>query len=277
MKTLLVPTDFSANARNAAQLATQIAQRTQAKIYLVHAMVDLQNKMLLSDEERLAYNEERHLEWQEKLKTLKDELLKIAPKLDIETALIEGIAEDALIPYAEKIDADLIVMGTQGASGLQKVIVGSTAVSIIGQASIPVISVPQHCRETTIRRIVLIDRHQQKERAFYQPSLRLAEAFDCAVEVIRYLRSDRKPESVPVEDFSAHLASLHPRLSTYREVAEDEVEEVLETNCYQASGTLLALAHYKVGLIQRIFRPGLSRQLAFRTNTCLLIQPALEL
>jgi universal stress protein A len=48
-----------------------------------------------------------------------------------ETAVIAGFAKDVIVQYAESVHAALIVVGTQGRSGLARLTLGSTAAAVI--------------------------------------------------------------------------------------------------------------------------------------------------
>lgn len=57
------------------------------------------------------------------------------------TAVIAGSAADVIVQYAESIDAELVVVGTHGRSGLARLTLGSTAASVIESAPCSVLVV----------------------------------------------------------------------------------------------------------------------------------------
>lgn len=58
-----------------------------------------------------------------------------------DTAVIAGFAKDVIVRYAESVNAELIVVGTHGRSGLARLTLGSTAASVIESAPCAVLVV----------------------------------------------------------------------------------------------------------------------------------------
>jgi nucleotide-binding universal stress UspA family protein len=54
---------------------------------------------------------------------------------------VEGRPDEAIVKFAEDVGADLIVMGSHGRTGLSKILLGSVAERVIGQAACPVLVV----------------------------------------------------------------------------------------------------------------------------------------
>ncbi len=57
------------------------------------------------------------------------------------TAVIAGFAQDVIVQYAKSVNAELIVVGTHGRSGLARLTLGSTAASVIESAPCAVLVV----------------------------------------------------------------------------------------------------------------------------------------
>ncbi|SDL04516.1 universal stress protein [Natronorubrum texcoconense] len=60
----------------------------------------------------------------------------------VETTVIEGTSADAILEYAREHDVDQIVMGSQGRSGVSRMLLGSIAEAVTRQSSVPVTIVP---------------------------------------------------------------------------------------------------------------------------------------
>jgi len=80
---------------------------------------------------------------------LKDEAAKfLAAAVDhlkgenIQTAVLEGQPSDAILEYASSWKADLIVMGSQNHSGLEKLIMGDVTASVLKRSRIPMLIIP---------------------------------------------------------------------------------------------------------------------------------------
>lgn len=59
----------------------------------------------------------------------------------VETALLEGSPASEIVSYADTNDCDLIVMGTHGRSGVDRLLLGSVAERIVRKASVPVMTI----------------------------------------------------------------------------------------------------------------------------------------
>ncbi|NUB90194.1 universal stress protein [Haloterrigena sp. SYSU A558-1] len=60
----------------------------------------------------------------------------------VETAVIEGTSAEAILEHAREADVDQIVMGSEGRSGVSRMLLGSVAEAVTRQASVPVTIVP---------------------------------------------------------------------------------------------------------------------------------------
>lgn len=61
----------------------------------------------------------------------------------LRTAVVEGDARSAIVEFAERLMADLVVVGSHGRSGLARLIIGSVAGHVVGHAPCSVLVVKQ--------------------------------------------------------------------------------------------------------------------------------------
>lgn len=127
MKTIIAPIDFSDASTNALAFAAELSKRASARLIAVNI------RQKGEDEE----------EAKSKLSDLKK---SFGPDLKFESSLLHG----NLIPTLKKIIAleqpDLIVMGTKGASGLKRILIGSNTVNVIAKTTVPVLVIPEVAR-----------------------------------------------------------------------------------------------------------------------------------
>ncbi|MCI4464999.1 MAG: universal stress protein, partial [Thermoproteus sp.] len=64
-----------------------------------------------------------------------------AAGVSVETAMLEGDPAAAIVEYADKIGADLIVTGSRGLSSIKRVLLGSVSTGIVNHAKRPVLVV----------------------------------------------------------------------------------------------------------------------------------------
>lgn len=141
MKTIIVPTDFSPVATNAMNYAADMAQAINASITLLHvyqvpvSMTEVPVVMVSVDELKKGS--------EEKLQELKADLEHISSgKLKVYTESRLGNTVDELEDFCEHLKPFAVVMGTKGATGLERILFGSTTLTAIKHLKWPVIVVP---------------------------------------------------------------------------------------------------------------------------------------
>ncbi|NOT53670.1 MAG: universal stress protein [Deltaproteobacteria bacterium] len=142
IRTILVPTDFSEYADHALTWALQMATDSQAKIVLLHAAVPISPfafpdsvylpELRRVEEQMLADAEKRMAECVKKLGS---------NTVVVETRVVVGAPVTAICQAVSREQADLIIMGSHGRTGLAHVLLGSIAERVVRQASCPVLVV----------------------------------------------------------------------------------------------------------------------------------------
>jgi nucleotide-binding universal stress UspA family protein len=64
------------------------------------------------------------------------------PAVPVRTAVLEGSPSREIVRYAETEECDLVVMGTHGRGGIDRLLLGSVAESVVRGSSVPVTTVP---------------------------------------------------------------------------------------------------------------------------------------
>ena len=142
IRTILVPTDFSDHAGKALTTAKELAQALGAKIVVLHAYhVDVPMISPMAGGAVLPQS------FYDDLRAhAKSEVEKLAATVAGDGVEVTGVALGdpaglAIIAEAERLPADLIVMGTHGHTGLKHVVLGSVAERIVRTAPCPVLTV----------------------------------------------------------------------------------------------------------------------------------------
>ena len=140
IKTLLFATDFSKGSARACDLARSLADTCGASLTLLHVINEFsdRNARKVSAEvyEKLAAEVEKNAV--EDMQAFRDRYFKDMP---VTTEIALGKSHEEIIRQAKKIGADLILMGTQGRAGIEKMLMGSTAEKVVRSSPIPVLTV----------------------------------------------------------------------------------------------------------------------------------------
>ncbi len=144
-RTFVIPFDFSEHARAALLAGTDLAKRMNADIHLVHVIQPPTYAYGYGGDiggaTTVAFNmTEVRNSADASLSAVAEGVQNFPGK--IEAHVLEGSQVDAeLRGIAEKLDADLIVMGTHGRTGLAHVFLGSVAERTLRIAPCPVLTV----------------------------------------------------------------------------------------------------------------------------------------
>lgn len=142
-KRILVPTDFSANAEPAAEVAVALAPTAGGAIELVH--VYGAPGIILPDGSTFAAPPAELLAITDRveaaLKQARASVVSRAAGIDVAAQALMGAPADEIVRLAESGRYDLIVMGTHGRTGLRRLLMGSIAEAIVRRSPIPVVTV----------------------------------------------------------------------------------------------------------------------------------------
>jgi nucleotide-binding universal stress UspA family protein len=157
IRKILIPFDFSETAELALEHAVFMAKLHKADMVLVHVVESFSFATAISN----AFGKSQS-EFEEKIESsANDRLQQLADKLHHDSGMSVVFRTEAgkiykkIINIAEEIQADIIVMGTHGASGFQERLVGSNTFRVMMSAPCPVLSVQTHAKKLGFHNIVL--------------------------------------------------------------------------------------------------------------------------
>ncbi len=183
MKSIIVGTDFSKGSYVALELAVDVANKLDCGIKIIWA----KREKLLIDEEQLTVM--THLA-EEKLEALCDQH---RPKLHsgkIRWEICSGKVGAVIARQAQHENSPLIVIGTNGASGFEKYWMGSTAVRIVQEAPVPVLTVRQgYDFHKALERIVVPIRVNINSRQKVPPAAQMARMFESEIHILGLMDS----------------------------------------------------------------------------------------
>lgn len=157
LKNLLVATDFSEPSRLAAKRAAQLADAAGAHLHLVHAV---SARALAQLEQLLGVNTAVEVQLLEQARRALGEFassLSTTHGVSVGTALLQGAVLEQLTQEADRVEADLVLVGSHGAGFVRHFLLGSTAERLLRKSAHPVLVVKQPCREAYRRVLVPVD------------------------------------------------------------------------------------------------------------------------
>lgn len=139
IKKILIPTDGSDCSLRAAELGVHLAKVFRAEILAIYVI----DTVILEEIAKVTEKEVAERELKEKGERYLNYITKLAEKegLKAEAILAKGEPHDQIVRYAKSLGVSLIVMGTYGRRGAERILIGSVAERVIEYASCPVLVV----------------------------------------------------------------------------------------------------------------------------------------
>ena len=151
IKRIVTPIDFSDNSRLIADSAAFMAGKYEASLYLVFVVQNFEDysgffvpQMHVPnlEDELMSGAQERMLQFVEEHKK---EFTRFGIN-DVSHTVLMGDVAEQIVDYATEIQADMIIMGTHGYKGLEKIMFGSVADKVVRSALCPVTTInPYTC------------------------------------------------------------------------------------------------------------------------------------
>lgn len=158
-QTILVPTDFSNNALVATRYAIELAKKIEADLHILNVyrpftsafQSPLANE---TDEQRAKIGAKKGLvEFMEKLEDSSD--------VHITSSIEKNGILEAITDYIEENNVCLVVMGSHGASGARKDLLGDNTYDVAKDVSRPLLIVPEHIDSFKMENVVFFSDYQQ--------------------------------------------------------------------------------------------------------------------
>jgi len=133
--TILHPTDFSDRSRFALQMAAALARDYAARLVIVH--VATPTPVVYGEGVVPVQPDDYKDELRSHLNTLQVE----GGEIHAERLLVDGDPATEILRLAGEMNADLVVMGTHGRTGLSRLLMGSVAEQVVRRVDCPVLTV----------------------------------------------------------------------------------------------------------------------------------------
>ncbi|MEP2279317.1 universal stress protein [Maribacter sp.] len=190
MKKILITTDFSNNAWNAIFTALKIYAEVDCHFYLLHAYEPTPlNLMGSKSQQRLgviydSLSKYSVKELEEVLSYLKTNHNN--PKYKFTTLSKPGNLEDSVEVVLNENDIDILIMGTQGATGAKEVFLGSNTVKVLSLIkSIPILVVPTDFNFQSLKSIFFAtDFSAPYKKNLFDSIVELAKLWNTSIEVV---------------------------------------------------------------------------------------------
>lgn len=135
---VVVPVDFSNNTDKVIKYGLSIADKLGAQVLFFHVIHDFQGyDMMLVHPSFLGMTKDLEQKAEDRMAALVKEYGQ--REKGVTGNVVIGDAADEIISYAKLEQADMIIIGTHGVKGLEKILIGSTADRVVKRAPCPVL------------------------------------------------------------------------------------------------------------------------------------------
>jgi nucleotide-binding universal stress UspA family protein len=192
--------------------------------------------------------------------------------LEIDTRILYGRVATAILDEAVEVEADLIVMGTTGASGLQRVLFGSKTTEVILQSKAPVLAVPESTEFNDIEHITFLTDYSDGDLKALEDTADLAELFSAEITVLHIAEDHNLQEEIMHRGFREIASSQIKHDSINFELMDSESFEAGVSEFLDLKPTsLLTMVRYRKPFFSNLFSKDHSKELGFYTRVPLLV------
>jgi len=275
MKNILLPTDFSNNSLNAIDFAMQMFKDIECTFHILNVQkassfvsddlmtaspsVNLYQAIIDASKKSLN-NVIKSIE--AKYKNPKHQLV---PIVDYDNFI------DSINQTCEVKNVDLIIMGTKGASGLEKVVFGSNTVRVIQRGKIPVLAIPNNYCYVQFKEVALLSNYlieySKKDISIF---LKIVDMYNSKVDVLYVSESkaltDAQEDNIRLLD-KFFEKTAHEFIQLEGSDVYKKVDEFIKINKTE----LLAMVNRKHSFLERLLSTQKVEEFGFNINVPFLV------
>lgn len=230
----LVPYDFTAVSETALVLAQGLADANNGAIYLLHVVKNHGDKKAIRT----------------KFEDLMSKMDQKNQERTITKVIVGDLFED-MGKAGELLKADLIVMGTHGSRGMQKIF-GSNAVKMISNASVPILIVQDGVEIKKIKDIVMPFSFTRESIQIVLFAGVIAKKFNARIHLVGYHATDEWHENKTKTNLNVVQRTLTENGIAFETVnlpGKESYEKELIAYAGQVNADLISAAYYKEGIM----------------------------
>lgn len=283
MKSILILTDFSEPAFRAAEYICNWVDCLQVgRVIVYHAYQNIVTGAATGMPVAVVAANEREM-YVRSMESLGMVYDRLTPLLG-QSVKIDLLAEntvslpDSINQLCKQESIDLIVMGVSGKSGLEKVLLGSTASQVLKSSEFPVLVVPQEALVgRAIKTIVFSADLKDFATTPVNRLHRFLDAFPATLLVVNVQPEAKEKYSPETQEV---IAKLHATLEKYNPSfhylqGDDIVENILSFSEQQHASLIIAVPK-KHSFLAALFHKSIAKKLAYNSRIPLLALPALQ-
>ena len=277
MKRIILPTDFSDNAYNAICYAINLFKEEECTFYLLHTYTPAiyQAEYVLHSPGQIGLGDIYQENSLTQLKELKKQLIAEFNNKK-HTFMVHSAFNtlvDEIVETSENENADMVIMGTQGATGAKEILIGTNTVHVIKKACCPVIAIPPNFKYETPKEILFptdlgIDYQEEQLRALAF----LAKQHVSRIDVLHIstgydLSEEQLKNKAKLEGIFGRIAHL------FHEMPNQEVITAINNFQQKNKVNLLVMIQNRHTFFERLFLEPVIKKLGFHVTIPFMVIP----
>lgn len=278
MINVLVPTDFSANAAHALRYAIYVFEKEECTFYILNAYQtgasNLESKRNKERKTRLFQitKEAAERDLAEVFKTI--ELENDNPKHTFKTLSVANSLLNAIGKSVIELKISYIFMGTQGASGLKGVFLGSNTVKIISKIDFcPIVAIPADYSFNIPGEILFATGFEHiYDKYELNPMLVLSKLWNSKIRVLHLVDKEKKAAH---QETAKKVIAKRLNEVPYEIIEIEKKDKVSTEIAKQVEQNenigMVAIIDYWHSFMQKLTRESVVKNVAFKTKVPLLV------
>lgn len=284
MKKILVPTDFSLPAKNAALYAMHLASGMRADVKLCNAvMVPVEVPVAAHISTPLmAFDVLEHAaedglkQWVKKIEQLNERNFPADvyhPAVESEIGV--GPVKEVVSNLAGSQHINLVVMGMSGAGGLSEFLLGGNARELIEKATFPVLLIPSEATFKPIHKIAFATDLSKEDTAVIHVLAGFARTFNAQILIVHIIKDEATDKTeLEIGNFLNDITNkVNYHKIYYQRISDKDVDDGLDWLADYGQIQMLAMVHRKHNVLHKLFKGSYTQRLKRHIKIPLMVFP----
>ncbi|WP_430425009.1 universal stress protein [Maribacter litoralis] len=276
MTRILLPTDFSENALTAIRYALTLYKDLKCTFFLLNSYMPpvYHTEYLMGSPAQIGLGDIVQQNSQDNLKNLKEKLLK-----EFDNPLHTFITHSALNVLSSEVsrtveaeDIDIVVMGTQGATGAKEILLGTNTVHVIKNSKCPVLVIPSKFEYEAPEQILFPNDYEVSlDKNSLSQLLKIVNSHVSQVNVMHVYTGD---DLTTVQQKNKEkLAQVLSKNAFFHEVSSNEIIAAINEFQVKQKINLLVMVQNKHTFLERLFIEPVIKKIGFHVTVPFLVIP----
>lgn len=277
MKKILIPTDFSENAYGAVAYAVQLFAGEECTFFLLHSYTPAiyQSEYLLHSPGQIGLGDIYRIDSEDQLKLFREKTIAQYndPKHRFEIHSAFSVLMEAIDDLVQEAEIDLIIMGTQGATGAKEIFLGSNTVHAIKRAKKPILAIPFHYEFEAPKKILFpTDFEIDYQFDLLKELFHIADLHKATMDIMHIHENYELDAHQQI--YKAKLGRLlSDKKHYFHEIPDQGIIEAINDFQVKYSVNFLVMVRNKHTFLENLFSKPVINQIGFHTNIPFLVLP----